>query len=241
LKYIGIDGCRLGWFYVGLDDEGSFHVGVVHRIDAIAAWLDTATLILIDIPIGLLTERTRERSCDLAARQMIKPRGSTVFPAPARSAISKNSYEEGSAENYQRLGRKLSKQSWAIAAKIKEVDDFMRSEKAGSKVREMHPEVAFCGLNGGEPILTNKKSGDGFNERFELLKRFYPKVRSVVDAARANTPLKKDLQNDDILDALVGAVTASNHLSLHTLPENPSLDDEGLPMEMVFAKDRSST
>ena len=163
MKFIGIDGCRLGWFYVGLDEDGNFSVGVIRSIREITAWLDDATLILIDIPIGLLAGGCEERLCDLLARQMIKPRGSTVFPAPARSAISKDTYEEGSEENYRRLGRKLSKQSWAITGKIKEVDDFMRAAKHRSKVHEFHPEVAFCGMNSGRPILTSKKKSDGFN------------------------------------------------------------------------------
>ena len=235
MKYIGIDGCKLGWFYVGLEDDGSFETGVLHRIDDASAWLDTAILILIDIPIGLPGKGSAERLCDPAARRMIKPRGSTVFPTPARSAISKNSYQEASEENYRCLGRKLSKQSWAIAGKIKEVDDFMRAMKPGSKVREMHPEVAFCGLNGGQPILASKKTSKGFTARFELLKQYYPMVGAVVDAAREQTPLKKHLQDDDILDALVGAVTASRYSNILTSPESPEFDDEGLPMEIVYA------
>lgn len=58
-----------------------------------------------------------------------------------------------------------------------------------------------------------------------------------IEAARENTPLKKDLQDDDILDALVGAVTACRYPIIHTLPEGPLVDDQGLPMEMVFAKE----
>jgi predicted RNase H-like nuclease len=241
VKYIGIDGCKLGWFFVGLDDSGDFSVGVIRHIDEIKSWLEDATLILIDIPIGLVTEGPTERLCDLAARQMIKPRTSTVFPAPARSSLSESSFEAASAENYRRTGRKLSKQSWAISPKIKEVDDFMRSVRPGRKVREMHPEVAFCGLNGGSPILTSKKKSDGFGERFELLESIFPKVAGVVQAARDDTPRKMDLQNDDILDALVGAITASRDPDLHTLPPSPTLDDEGLPMEMVFAKRSGDT
>jgi predicted RNase H-like nuclease len=237
LKYIGIDGCKLGWFYAGLEDDGCFDVGVIHRIDNASRWIATATMILIDIPIGLLSKGSAERLCDTAARRMISPRGSTVFPVPARSAISKNSYQAGSEENYRCLGRKLSKQSWAIAGKIKEVDDFMRAMEPGSKVREMHPEVAFCGLNGGQPILAGKKTNKGLKARFELLKHYYPAVGAVVDEAREKIPLKKHLQDDDILDALVGAVTASRTSNIRTLPESPVFDDEGLPMEIVYASE----
>lgn len=234
MKYIGIDGCKHGWFYVGLNDDDSFSVGVIHHIDAIAGWLDAAELVLIDIPIGLPSAGVPNRVCDIAAREMISPRGSTIFPAPARSAIACDSYEEGSAENYQCLGRRLSKQSWFITGKIKEVDDFIRAKKAVGKIREMHPEVAFCGLNAGMPVLTKKKSSEGFNERLQILERYYPMAKKVVDAARADTPLKRHLQDDDILDALVGAVTARQHPNIQTLPEHPLVDDHGLPMEIVF-------
>ncbi|MEQ9566022.1 MAG: DUF429 domain-containing protein, partial [Pseudomonadales bacterium] len=122
MKYIGIDGCRRGWFFVGIADDYSFEVGVIERFAEVQRWLDRATLILVDIPIGLLTKGKKERQCDLDARQMIAPRGSTVFPAPVRSAIYKGTYEEASAENSRCASRGLSKQSFAICKKIREVD-----------------------------------------------------------------------------------------------------------------------
>jgi predicted RNase H-like nuclease len=235
LKYIGIDGCKAGWFYVGFADDDTFDVGILSRISDAASWIETAKQILIDIPIGLPTTRSTRRECDSAARRMISPRGSTVFPAPARSALSKHTYQAASEENHRCLGSKLSKQTWLIAAKIKEVDDFMRAVRPGSKVRELHPEVAFCGLNGGKPILSSKKTSHGFTERLELLQQFYPMAGAVVDATRRSIPLKKDLQDDDILDALVGAVTASRYPDILTLPVTPPVDDEGLPMEIVYS------
>ncbi len=236
MKYIGIDGCRKGWFFVGIDDDSSFQVGVIPQISAVRQWLDGAALILVDIPIGLLTTGKTERLCDLEARRMIKPRGSTVFPAPARSAIYKDTYEEASANNHRCLGRKLSKQSFLICKKIREVDEFMRTVRPGAKVREMHPEVAFCGLANMSPTLTKKKKPDGYQERIGLLRKLYPNTDAVVQAARDKEPLKRDLADDDILDALVGAVTASNYPNLEKLPQTPPIDDEGLPMEMVYAR-----
>lgn len=238
MKYIGIDGCRKGWFFVGIDEDLSFAVGVISEISAAHKWLNEATLILVDIPIGLLTRGKMERLCDLAARQMIKPRGPTVFPAPARSAAYIDTFDEASSENQSCLGRKLSKQSFAICKKIREVDEFMRTARPGSKVREMHPEVAFCGLRNMSPILTNKKTSNGYRERIRLLRALYPQTDAVVAAAREEEPLKKNLADDDILDALVGAVTATGFRRLHTLPKTPPLDDKGLPMEIVYLRRR---
>jgi predicted RNase H-like nuclease len=47
--------------------------------------------------------------------------------------------------------------------------------------------------------------------------------------------LRKDLAQDDILDALVLAVTAlSQPQSVVTFPSNPPHDDMQLPMEIVY-------
>jgi predicted RNase H-like nuclease len=236
MRYIGIDGCRKGWYFVGIGDDGAFRTGVVPCISAIGPWLDAAEQVLVDIPVGLLSSGSEERLCDVAARRMISPRGSTVFPAPARTAVYMNSYAEASAENQRRLGRKLSKQSFQICRKIREVDEFMRVVRPGSKLREMHTEVAFCALGDKSPLLTRKKQPDGYRDRLELLRSVYAGTDDVIEAARKGERLKKDLADDDILDALVGAVTARLHPHLQTLPATPPLDDQGLPMEIVYAE-----
>jgi predicted RNase H-like nuclease len=236
MKYIGIDGCRTGWFFVGISDNDSFRAGVVPEISAIKPWLEEAVQILVDIPIGLLSSGSDERLCDVAARRLISPRGSTVFPAPARTAVYKDSYAEASDENQRCLGRRLSKQSFHICKKIREVDEFVRTVRPGPKLREMHPEVAFCTLGGMSPRLTRKKEPDGYRDRLGLLRSVYPGTDELIEAAREGEPFRKNLADDDILDALVGAVTARLYRSLETLPDTPPTDDAGLPMEIVYAR-----
>ena len=47
-----------------------------------------------------------------------------------------------------------------------------------------------------------------------------------------------DVADDDILDAMAAAITAStNPAALKTLPEHPTMDSRGLPMEMVYVAD----
>ena len=176
MRYIGIDGCRKGWIFVGIDGDDTFRTGVVPDISAIRPWLRDAVQILVDVPIGLLCSGSKERLCDVAARRMISPRGSTVFPAPARTAVYRNSYAEASDENKRCLGRKLSQQSFHICRKIREVDEFMRAEQPGSKLREMHPEVAFCALGDMSPLLTRKKEPEGYRDRLRLLRNLYPRT-----------------------------------------------------------------
>ena len=147
---------------------------------------------------------------------------------------SSDSYSKGSEANFQAVGKKLSRQSWAIGPKIREVDDYMRSQNLRGKVREMHPEVAFWALNDRKPLQYAKKKHEGAEERLEILTRFLPFAEDCYKDA-LNTYKRKDVAADDILDALVGAVTAMHFPRIKTLPEYPIKDEAGLAMEMVYA------
>jgi predicted RNase H-like nuclease len=233
-EFYGIDGCPTGWFYIGIDIDGECQFGVLQKYSDIGLFANRARLTLVDIPIGLVSSGSTERLCDKAARKVIKPRGSSVFPAPARAALLEHSYIKGSEANFQAVGRKLSQQSWAIVPKIREVDDYMRSHDLRGKVREMHPEVAFWALNDRKPLQFAKKKQEGAEERLEILTRFLPFARDCYEDA-LNTYKRKDVAADDILDAMVGAVTAMHLPRIRTLPESPSMDEEGLAMEIVYA------
>jgi predicted RNase H-like nuclease len=232
--YFGLDGCRAGWFCCGIDKQGKFAFSVLENINEIEPYLNQARLILVDIPIGLPWQANPVRECDTAARKVLAPRGSSVFPAPARSALYKSSYREGCDENRRVLKRGLSVQSWNIGPKVKETDEFIRRVKPGNKIREMHPEVAFWALNQQQLLRHSKKTKEGLEERLAILSRHYPKASACFNEARGQY-LKKEVASDDIVDAMVGAVTAMQHPRLSTLPENPPGDEEGIPMEIVYA------
>lgn len=233
--HIGIDGCRAGWFFVSIGVDDRFDVGLRRAFSELAPLFDATALVLVDIPIGLPSERVPRRLVDEAARRLITPRGASVFPVPARSALAMPTYEAASAENERCLGRRLSRQTWNICPKIREVDDFLAGRSVTASIREMHPEVAFWALNGRSVLTSRKRSASGFRERLELLSRHYSHSEAVVEAARGRYPRKKVLADDDILDAMVGAVTARCEPQLETVPAWPLRDDRGLPMEMVYA------
>src|SRR5204862_7485851 len=103
------------------------------------------SLIAIDIPIGLADSTSRP--VDVAARALLGPKqGSRVFPAPSRAALAGKSYAECCALNAEARGVRLSKQSYGILAKIRDVDAQM-SPALQARVRETHPEVTFCTLS----------------------------------------------------------------------------------------------
>jgi len=230
---IGIDGCKAGWFYFRCDGE-AISYGVTKTLAEILADVKGEACILVDMPIGLLESGTIERQCDLQARAALSPgRASSVFPAPCRQALAASSYEEASEINERTLGRKLSKQSWALIPKIRELDDLLASsDLARASIRETHPEVCFRGLMGG-PMPYSKRTREGFLERRDLLKLVEPAAELMIAAAFL-VHGGFDAGRDDIVDAFIAAICARAAENLRTLPEKPKLDKRGLAMEICY-------
>jgi predicted RNase H-like nuclease len=168
---VGVDGCKKGWFCVQFDnEEPTFRV--VEKLSLLIDSLPDDSVVLVDKPIGLREEQgDGARLCDIEARKILVPkRSSSVVAAPCRQAVYASSYEEGSILNKRILDKKLSKQSWASAPKLREVDQLLHgSDRAPSMVREVHREVCFWGLNSDVATQFNKKTREGFNERLALL------------------------------------------------------------------------
>ena len=230
---IGIDGCKSGWFFFRFEDG----VGRFGAAATIAEILDNEpadTRALIDLPIGLHERGKAERDCDLMARELLRPRRhSSVFPAPCRQALKEEGYAAASAKNKKVSGRSLSRQSWGIAPKILEVDDYLRgSQRAREMLFEAHPEVVFRGLAGG-PMSANKKTRDGFIERMTILKIYESDAETwIASAFLAHGGF--EAVRDDVVDAYALALCAKHPARWRSLPEEPPLDPKGLPMRMVY-------
>lgn len=237
MEFVGLDGCRAGWFYFGLSDSGEQAFGIARDVPELAAVGARAKLALVDIPIGLKEAGTAERLCDKEARRILgKPRGASVFRAPARPTLAATSFENASRQNYALTGKHLSRQAWSISDKIRQIDQLLREYRDLRGVfREMHPEVCFWILNRGRATVNGKKCAAGRQERIDILTRYLPETRSMVFDA-ASSYRRDEVGWDDILDALAGAVTARlGHQRLRALPETPERDARGFPMEIVFA------
>ncbi len=235
MVYIGVDACKKGWFSVVLGEGTEWKVDISSDIFTFWNQYNHAKLILIDIPIGLRENESSERSCDKEARKLLGPkRGSSVFPVPCRDAVYVDA-EQASERNRRITGRKLSKQVMAIIPKIKEVDQFLTSNGTVRKrIREIHPEVCFWALHSRSSMTFKKKGEMGIQERKEVLANVYPFTEEIYDYAERRYP-RKQVSRDDILDALVAAVTASKeNQGLLTIPEKPEIDSNGLHMEMVY-------
>ena len=235
MVYIGADACKEGWLAVTLIDKTNWKVNIFPNISTLWSQCKEANLILIDIPIGLRENDSRERILDKEARKLLTPKlKPSVFVAPCRAAIYSKTHEEAKEINVEKTGRSLSMQALGIIPKIKQVDQFLLVDKTARKhIREIHPEVCFWALAGGKPMKYSKKTEDGLSERRQVLRRVYPYTDDVV--AFALREYQGRAAEHDILDALAAAVTASSERrGLSTIPEKPEVDSRGLSMEMVY-------
>jgi predicted RNase H-like nuclease len=140
---VGVDGCPAGWIALIENIETrriTAHVFLTFGDLAVAR---DAAVIAIDIPIGLTESGPRD--CDLLARHNLGPkRGSSVFPAPVRAALSASTDVSAKAASTAAQKKGISKQAFAIYAKIREVDEALRSDAdLRSRVFEVHPELTF--------------------------------------------------------------------------------------------------
>ena len=235
MVYTGVDACKTGWFAVMLGEGHDWQVAIFPDIFSLWKHCKGSKLILIDIPIGLRQGSSEKRACDEEARRLLGVRrGTSVFPVPCREVIYAD-MEEASKLSERITGKKLSKQSLSIISKIRQVDQLLLSDKnARSRIRETHPELCFWALNGGEPMIYSKKKSQGFSERMEVLLSACRYSKGLVYYAERNYP-RRELARDDILDALVAAVTTSKERQgLSFLPEKPTFDTKGLPMQMAY-------
>ena len=224
----GIDGCRAGWVLA----RTTVHTAVVttriygNFVDLLDANPDL-TVLAIDIPIGL---SDGPRRTDRAARALLGPRASSVFPAPARATLDAVSYQEASDRSFAVQGKRLSKQTFWILPKIREVDHALRTRAcAAERVREVHPELCFCVLNNDQPMTHPKRTSLGFSERLNLVDAHFP---GAFDLAR-RTHARKVAADDDLLDALAALWTAVRLQAerARAVPEGDiEFDSVGLPM-----------
>lgn len=237
MNFIGVDGCRGGWFAVALGSGRNWVIGIYKTIDELWNAMNSPSMMFIDIPIGL--PHSNRRDCDLETRKLLGRRSSSVFAVPCRKALRAKTYQQACRINKQVVGVKLSIQTWHIAAKIKEVDTWLQhTRKARSRVHESHPELCFWALAGNHAMVYPKKTPEGFKERYFILEKNHPQTGAIVKQALARFR-RKDLAHDDILDALVLAVAARFSAGKPTtVPSTPPVDEKGRPMEIVYPPGR---
>ena len=182
-------------------------------------------------PIGL--PEVGARPCDLEARRLLGPRrGSSVFPAPIRRVLEAEDYRQACRIRQEVEGKKISKQTWNITNKIREVDRLLREDPSlQNRVHEVHPEVCFTFMAGGSPLEEGKRTVAGQAARFDLLRAHFGEVVQTAVAGKDHQACAVD----DILDAFAALWTAERIDKgwAVRLPKDPPQDRVGLRMEIV--------
>ena len=209
--FVGVDGCAQGWVAVATRRGRFAEARLLPDFDAVVAAYARARTIGVDIPVGLTDEAARR--CDRAARRFLEGQASSVFNAPVRSVLEASSYEEANRISLEVCGKGLSRQSYNLVAKIREVD----RHTADPRLHEVHPEVAFRIMSGGRAV-GRKTTWGGLQARLGLLRAEGIEIPSALgDVDRVGI--------DDVVDAAAVAWTASRIAknTARSFPDDPDL------------------
>lgn len=226
---IGADGTRGGWI-TAERREGALAWARVERLEVLFERGASPEVLAVDAPIGLPERGARE--CDVAARAALGPRRTSVFPAPPRALLQAASYAEASRMRERIDGKRISRQTWGILPKVRELDDLLRASPAArAAANEVHPEVSFLKLNRDRPLRASKRTPEGRAERGALLRRW---CGDAIDRALADRR-RLACAPDDVLDAFAALWTAERIArgGAVSLPPDAPRDAAGLPMRIT--------
>ncbi|MEK9726796.1 MAG: DUF429 domain-containing protein [Candidatus Margulisiibacteriota bacterium] len=165
----GIDGCRTGWVVTSLINKAI----TISHCESLNnySFLEPA-IIVIDMPLHCPTQLAHyPRICDKNAKAKLGRGHSRVFYAPLKVWLNKE-YQEINVICEQNQKPKLSKQSFFLFKKIKELNLFFDQNKS-LNIHESHPELVFQYLNGGQ-LAPSKKTPAGLQLRRQLIKDHLP-------------------------------------------------------------------
>jgi predicted RNase H-like nuclease len=232
----GVDGCAGGWIAAFVRPQGDeARLRVVPRFADVLAAPEAPAVVAIDVPVGL-PERVGAggRAAESAVRPLLGARQSSVFSVPSRAAVFAGEYGEACriAQATSDPPRKVSKQLFNIAPKIREVDTALRATPEwAARVFEVHPELAFWRLNGDRSLDEPKKvksrpHAPGLALRRRLL------TDAGLPASIVNGPPPRGAGPDDLLDALACAAVARRLFAgtARPFPDPPPRDKFGLAM-----------
>ena len=221
---IGIDGTSSGWI-ASIGNSKNKYVTKIKFFKDLDELLShhSESIIVIDMPIEL-NEKKYLRKCDILAKKYLgKNFQSSIFIPPLKNILECATFQDANKLSKKIAGKGLSKQSWYLKNKIREVRELA---KVSNKIYEGHPECSFKMLK-TESLKAKKKSVLGIFERLELLEKAGLDPLSVNLQFDNNSTIKID----DVLDSMVLFITAlriyeGNYLCLEKA-ETKINDDNG--------------
>jgi predicted RNase H-like nuclease len=236
--WVGAHVCDGTWIAVAFGRSGFEHATAFDGIgDLWFRYEDDAEQILVDVPIGLVEDADGDRRCDELARSVLGPRAGTVLSPPARKALRKRRYPVANRVNERKTGRQLDERAFDMSETIATVDQLLREfSDARNLVAASHPEVCFRAF-AGDHMEHDRATAGGYAERLRALAAVDRDAPPAVQAA-AEALGGHDVTVADVLDATVLAYTALPHGGrLRSLPPEPPLDANGLPMQIRYRAD----
>jgi predicted RNase H-like nuclease len=232
----GVDGCAGGWIAAFVRPQGGeARTRIVPRFADVLSAPERPEIVAVDMPIGL-PERVGigGRAAENCVRPLLGARQSSVFSVPSRAAIYATEYGAACrvAAATSDPPRKVSKQLFNIAPKIREVDECLRmSPEAAKRVFEVHPELAFWRLNGEQALTEPKKVKSRPYEPGLALRRGLL-IAAGLPGETVNASPPKGAAADDLLDALACAAIARRiYVGIaEPFPNPPPRDAFGLAM-----------
>ncbi len=159
-RILGVDACRGGWVGIALGDSHirPYVAPTIRELAGQAAADGPPQVIAIDIPIGLAD--TGRRRADQLAREALGRRWPSLFITPVRESVQAGDFPSALAANRRLAGEGISRQAFALRAKILDVDEWLRGCPPSARVVEAHPELSFAQL-AGAPLALRKSTWAG--------------------------------------------------------------------------------
>src|SRR5262249_30023778 len=224
----GFDGCRSGWVAAFVRAGGEeVRVRLLPRFAGALGAPEAPVIVAVDIPSGLPDRiGPHGRGPECAIRPLLGARQSSVFSVPPRAAIFAPDFAAACAAALaaSEPPRKVSKQLFMIAPKIREVDAVLRADAAlPARVHEVHPALAFWRLNSERGLDQPKKVKGVCYEPGLALRRDLLIAAGLAASVVMSAP-PKSAGADDLLDALACAAIARR---LHAGAARPFPDPPG--------------
>ena len=220
---IGIDGCKSGWFSVWENQDGNIESSIFTNLNKLKNFFKHENHLIVGIDMPVVLSELIPRQADQLARKLLSKKASSIFTAPTPEMLAQPNYEKASLVSKRLFGKSMSLQSWYLFPKIKDVQTMIHHEDM--QIYEIHPELSFRAMNNEQVILESKKSHEGFAIRNSLLAL---RFKHFIFEEIRNQYAKKDVMDDDILDALAVLWSAkriqSNKASfIPQAPEKPNM------------------
>lgn len=215
--------------FIASPNDTKITQGEVYVPSMLVEYVTRNKLSLIDMPVGLvgagqLTNGQLSPQLAMhresAARRLLRERVvnggryvASVFSTPVQEAVYAERYEAASKLNMDALGKAISKQTWNLVYRIKQVQAVIRMVPGSiGTLLEAHPETVFRLLHANSDVctdrLTSKRTQQGIDQRLRLLDASLPGAQAVFEEAWEDWGKGARVQRDDVVDAMVLALCA---------------------------------